>query len=251
MEEKFTTRRHRDEEPIMLPERRGASKLPFAIAGIMTAVAVVFGVLYFTKPTSQDAVKNAKPSDNEAQTATPAEPATNNQITEPVAMQAVDYPRVLNGQPDNEYHNLNFYNPYGGSMYLDGNTLYIGFNESYVSTYYPDVVLSDSYVTYQSNLKTTAIDAFFGGAGQALGSNDTIFILGADGTVDYITVHDALLTDDFSSRGKISGVEGVVRFGSVGVGSKTSPVGGYMTTIAIKADGSFYDLFETAELKIH
>lgn len=81
------------------------------------------------------------------------------------------------------------------------------------------------------------IDIFFGGMGQD-SSGDTLFILLEDGTVEYIPiVHMFNNTQAVPvSYGKINGVTDVTKF------ALSSTIDG-VTTLAIKSDGSFYDLW--------
>ena len=102
-----------------------------------------------------------------------------------------------------------------------------------------------------SNFEGKIRKVYVGGWGQAIG-NETIFYLMKDGTVEYTSIDSNVVNealkdpDNFSlkSSGKVDGVEDIVMIARIGVGSTETPVGGYGTTIAIKADGSFYDLYE-------
>lgn len=97
----------------------------------------------------------------------------------------------------------------------------------------------------------TIADVFYGGYGQNGPYNDTIFILLEDGTVEYmplIHMFNAPATTEkafgeaartIKSYGKLDGVSDVVKFSMAEVDDGFS---GYGTTIAIKSDGSFYDL---------
>lgn len=252
MEEKFTTRRHRDEEPIMLPERRGASKLPLAVAGIMTAVAVVFGVLYFAKPTSQDAVKNAKPSDNEAQTATPAEQTLQDNggsISSKALQLAVDYDKGLNTSDEYIYGGTISNNMLGSAEIKTDGTVSLSITSDTAMQYYPDVYVDGYAANIDLSFSKKVASVTVGGAGQGVGS-ETFFFLMEDGTVEYMPAHEAILNDDYRSHGALKGVSDVVQIVMAHV-HYHNYVGGHATTIAITSDGSFYDLFETAELKIH
>ncbi len=97
----------------------------------------------------------------------------------------------------------------------------------------------------------TIADVFYGGYGQNGPYNDTIFILLEDGTVEYmplIHMFNAPATTEkalgeaaitVKSYGKLDGVSDVVKFSMAEV---DDGFGGYGTTMAIKSDGSFYDL---------
>lgn len=81
------------------------------------------------------------------------------------------------------------------------------------------------------------MDVFFGSMGQT-SSGDTLFILLEDGTVEYIPIVHMFNNSQAApiSYGKINGVTGVTKF----VLSSTS---GSVTTLAVKSDGSFYDMW--------
>lgn len=87
------------------------------------------------------------------------------------------------------------------------------------------------------NFEKKIIDVFFGGMGQD-SSGDTVFILLEDGTVEYILiVHMFNHVQGASvSYGKINGVTDVTKFT---LASTSSGV----TTLAIRSDGTFYDLW--------
>lgn len=86
-------------------------------------------------------------------------------------------------------------------------------------------------------------DIYFGGFGQTA-DGDTLFILLDDGTVEYIPlVHMFNNAQEHAvSYGKVPGATDVVKFVSAQVsGEKAS---GYVTTLAIRSDGSFYDMLD-------
>ena len=87
------------------------------------------------------------------------------------------------------------------------------------------------------NFEKKIVDVFFGGMGQT-SSYDTVFILLEDGTVEYIPIVHMFnhVQAEVVSYGKINGVSDVTKF----VLSSTS---GGVTTLAIKNDGTFYDLW--------
>lgn len=81
------------------------------------------------------------------------------------------------------------------------------------------------------------IDIFFGSMGQS-SSGDTLFILLEDGTVEYIPIVHMFnhAQDTPISYGKINGVADVTKF-------VLSSTANGVTTLAIKSDGSFYDMW--------
>lgn len=99
-------------------------------------------------------------------------------------------------------------------------------------------------ITYE-NRGTISFDqevqeVLIGGFGQS-NSNDTMLFLMKDGTVEYIPIRKAYTStqpEKVTSYGKIANVDGIVKFYQVSAGQ-------YVTVLAQKADGSFYDLNES------
>lgn len=87
------------------------------------------------------------------------------------------------------------------------------------------------------NLDKKIVDVFFGGMGQS-SSGDTLFILLEDGTVEYIPIVHMFnhVQAEVVSYGKINGVSDVAKF-------TLSSTSGGVTTLAIRNDGTFYDLW--------
>lgn len=92
------------------------------------------------------------------------------------------------------------------------------------------------------NISGKIVDVFIDSMGQSA-SNSTMLILLDDGSVEYIPLFYALKNNDIKSYGKIDGVTNVTKFLSVSVNPK-SPGGGYHSIVALRSDGSFYDLTE-------
>ena len=80
------------------------------------------------------------------------------------------------------------------------------------------------------------VDLYLGGMGQT-SRGDTLFILLEDGTVEYIPIVKMFSNFDMkvSSYGQISNVANVVKF-------VTASASSGVTTLAIKNDGTYYDL---------
>lgn len=87
------------------------------------------------------------------------------------------------------------------------------------------------------NFDKKIVDVFFGEMGQS-SSGDTLFILLEDGTVEYIPIVHMFnhVQAEVVSYGKINGVSDVTKF-------TLSSTSGGVTTLAIKNDGTFYDLW--------
>lgn len=87
------------------------------------------------------------------------------------------------------------------------------------------------------NFDKKIVDIFFGEMGQD-SSGDTLFILLEDGTVEYIPVVHMFnhVQAEVVSYGKIINISDVIKF-------TLSSTSNGVTTLAIKSDGSFYDLW--------
>lgn len=91
------------------------------------------------------------------------------------------------------------------------------------------------------NFDKKIVDIFFGGMGQDV-SHDTLFILLEDGTLEYIPIVQMFnnAQEQVVSYGKINGVSDVAKL-------TLSNTSNGVTTLAIKSDGSFYDLWYALE----
>lgn len=92
------------------------------------------------------------------------------------------------------------------------------------------------------NFEKKIVDVFFGGMGQSI-TGDTVFILLEDGTVEYIPIvhmFNHLQDTTPASYGKVNGISGVAKF----ILASTSDG---VTTLAMKNDGTFYDLERVLE----
>lgn len=130
------------------------------------------------------------------------------------------------------------------SVNADPKEMTFNFTPSRVVEYYPlnwsssRTDVSSSVIRFDKKI----VDLFFGGMGQDV-TSDTLFILLEDGTVEYIPlVHMFQHAQDAPlSYGKVPGVSGVTKFIMSNV---TSGYTGWVTTLAIRSDGSFYDMSE-------
>ncbi len=95
-----------------------------------------------------------------------------------------------------------------------------------------------------NNFSGKVVDMHIDGIGQDATGSVALFLL-EDGTVEYIPLYKALESNNIKSSGKISGVENIIKFYSVGARPKgENSVGGFQTILAQKEDGTFYDLYE-------
>jgi len=102
---------------------------------------------------------------------------------------------------------------------------------------------------YAINLDKEVKTVYVGGWGQTVG-NSYIFYLMSDGTLEYTSLacetvaEEAISSDSYElkSLGTVPGVSDIVMLAQIAAGPADSEAGGYSTTLAIKADGTFYDL---------
>lgn len=87
------------------------------------------------------------------------------------------------------------------------------------------------------------IDVVFGRFGNGSG-DETILFLMDDGTIEYVPYYLALKENNFRSRGKLEGINGVIRLLYVNANNPNG-TGGYRTVLAQRADGTLYDLSST------
>lgn len=88
-------------------------------------------------------------------------------------------------------------------------------------------------------------DLLLTGFGQATGY-ETLFFLMENGTVEYIPLAKAAKSGNFKSHGKLPDVSNVIKFYSGSSCSKTGPGCG-MQSLAQRADGNFYELYEAVK----
>ena len=83
------------------------------------------------------------------------------------------------------------------------------------------------------------------GEHQAVGGEVILFLM-SDGTVEYVPLEKALKNggNNIKSYGKVQGVSDIVRLSTVRIANiyNGETVGGHANPVAIKADGSFYDV---------
>ena len=176
---------------------------------------------------------------NDSADSTDTENANINSAQKPVI---ADVTKSLNDTDGKTY--TQYYQFFAGIMIeTNGKELTFSYTPMTVCDYY--------YLDCQQGITTvtsdtiqfdqTIADVFYGSHGQNGPFGDTIFILLEDGSVEYIPLVHAFKESvaTIKSYGKLDGVSDVVKFSMAAVEDGFS---GYGTTIAIKSDGSFYDL---------
>lgn len=150
---------------------------------------------------------------------------------------------------DYEYELVNW-NAFNGEIdvsIIDGNKIHIGVNYGRIkdswginsSETYKDYTLS-----FDKKIEKYHLDI--------IGQNATgacMFLLMEDGSVEYIPLYDAIKDNNIKSYGKISDIENISNLYTVEVRTKNSPIGGQLSVIALKSDGSFYDLRYNVKFK--
>lgn len=154
----------------------------------------------------------------------------------------LDLSKCINN-PDESYTLALYMNATKGiNISLDSTrkSVSFSFNAHHISQNY-SLGWVTSFEDYSMQVQTISFaekisDIYLGGFGQSV-TGDTLLILMNDGTVEYIPLKKAFAKDAYhlNSYGKLPNVEGVVKF-------YTANVTGGVTTLAQKADGSFYDL---------
>ena len=130
----------------------------------------------------------------------------------------------------------------------DDNTVKFEVNyESISKMYGVNITNSKNQRTVKiDNFDKNVVDVYIGSFGHALG-DDVLFFLLEDGTVEYMPIAHALQNDTIKSYGKLNGVSDVVEF--VTDGARLKEGSGWVTTYAIRKDGSFYDLNAILDLE--
>lgn len=118
-------------------------------------------------------------------------------------------------------------------IYLDKDEIKQSYNDIDVNK------LKDSY-NINSNKSIVEVNIVY--VGQSVNGCTVLFLM-SDGTVEYIPLYDALHQYELKSYGAISGVSDVVTLTNVSALPKGSNYA-HSTTLGLKADGTFYDIFE-------
>ena len=117
--------------------------------------------------------------------------------------------------------------------------LTFSFTPTKVIDFYPLTWKStrNDIVNSKINFDKKIVDIFFGEMGQD-SSGDTLFILLEDGTIEYIPIVHMFnhVQAEVISYGKVNNISDVTKFA-------LSSTSNGITTLAIKGDGSFYDLW--------
>lgn len=97
-----------------------------------------------------------------------------------------------------------------------------------------------------SSLGGRIVDFYVGGFGQAAGY-ETLFMIIEDGSIEYVPLYYAVKNNDYTAH-KVDGVSGIIRFSTASKISKAE-TGGGVTTLGIKSDGSWYDMYSVLDIR--
>ncbi len=186
------------------------------------------------KTTNSSDNNTSTSTDNNSNNSTPSE---NTNTTNSIV--SFDSTKAINSSQKN--YTLACQGSFGIYITVDASqkVMDFSFTPSRVVENYPLNWTSTNNSISHSEIKFTKkiIDVFFGGMGQS-STGDTVFILLEDGTVEYIPIVHALnhAQGAVISYGAIDGISGVTKF-------TLANTSGSVTTLAIKSDGTFYDLW--------
>lgn len=166
--------------------------------------------------------------------------------------------KVINEDKVDNIYGYNLYTNYGIQAYVSATN-----KAKYTITYSPTrlnelygLKLEDTqndpnkYEIIELTSKKEIADIVLATFGQDVGEQDSIVLLNVDGTIEYYPIIKTFTSDTFKTTKtfplptKLDGVEKVIKVYSVNTYLKNSLTGGALTTLAQKADGSFYDLVD-------
>lgn len=224
--------------------KKGKSNVSLIIIIVVLLIAVLglCGYIFLNKDNSSSTKyvtgKNNTNTKNESSQKN-TETTTNTQETEKNSIITFDGSKSINSNEKN--YTLSCQGNAGIWITVDSTqkVLTFSFTPTRVVEFYPLTWQSTRNDISSSNInfEKKIVDVFFGGMGQS-SSGDTLFILLEDGTVEYIPIVHMFnhVQGAPVSYGKINGVSNVAKF------TLSSTAGG-VTTLAIKNDGTFYDLW--------
>ena len=228
-----------------------------ALAGIATICAATFGILYFSNNQSEENSSSTSKVDSFKQSETPTAPVyipdttaadgttdetsgePENILLRPIMIGASD---ALNNDSRFAYTTSTAVQTAFGyeTIKNNGYTARIEICEDALKKYY-QYSTGKGCEFFDIEFDTPIADLFLGGFGQSPGY-EVFFFLMSDGTVEYMPLYEAVKSGNIRSYGKLDGISDVVKITSSSVGCKgEQSCGGWITTIGIRSDGSFYD----------
>lgn len=234
----------------MVEEKNKSNIVPKVIIGILLIIAIcICGYIFITKDNADtDTKENNKvvesTENNSVEGSTESNNTSasteNNSVTESKQNSLITFDGSKSVNSNINNYTLSCQG--NGSIFITVDStlkkLKFSFTPSTVAEYYQLNWSSNKNVKSSSdiNFDKKIVDLFFGAIGQSW-TADILFILLEDGTIEYIPIVHMLnnVQGAAVSYGKVNGVENVTKLALV---SHDSGV----TTLAIKSDGSFYDL---------
>lgn len=171
----------------------------------------------------------------------------NNEAEEEVSDNSLDFDtsKIINGNADT-YTLVNNGHTINASLDETRKVVTLSYNRKVLSDTYTlnwdltgveDYVYENKQLTFEKEIK----DIYFGGIGQDA-TGDIILFLMSDGTVEYIPVYQALLSngiEGLTSYGVLPNITDVVKFYMVNASAGMS---GSVSILAQTKDGTLYDL---------
>ena len=171
----------------------------------------------------------------------------NNEAEEEVSDNSLDFDtsKIINGNADT-YTLVNNGHTINASLDETRKVVTLSYNRKVLSDTYTlnwDLTGVEDYVyeNKQLNFEKEIKDIYFGGIGQDA-TGDIILFLMSDGTVEYIPVYQALLSngiEGLTSYGVLPNITDVVKFYTVNASAGMS---GSVSILAQTKDGTLYDL---------
>ena len=152
-----------------------------------------------------------------------------------------DASKCINDKTTN-YTLADYDNSTGLSMKLgsDKKTVTLNINWNIYGQLIKASAYSSEVKSYEvNNFSQEVEDIYIGGVGQAAGGETALYLM-KDGTVEYTPIAKANTSNNFSSFGMLKDVNDIVKFYTADASVPNSS--GYVTILAQKADGTFYDL---------
>lgn len=166
----------------------------------------------------------------------------------------LDPNKCIEGSKDGKYYYhfiFNVFEPFS-TAYLkeDKKSIVIGLNLNDINKYYGFNKTSNDFgSTIELKFDTDVVDVCSASVSSQAVGYEVLLVLLKDGTVEYVPLYEAIKNNNIKSYGKIDGITDIVRIGKVSFSGNDGY--GHISPCAIKADGSFYDLFERLFKVIH
>ena len=212
------------------------------IVGILLGIIICGGVIYAAY--SLDYLTFGQVEENEKAKTNNDE---NNETEEDISDNSLDFDtsKIINGNADT-YTLVNNGHTINASLDETRKVVTLSYNRKVLSDTYTlnwdltgveDYVYENKQLTFEKEIK----DIYFGGIGQDA-TGDIILFLISDGTVEYIPVYQALLSngiEGLTSYGVLPNITDVVKFYMVNASAGMS---GSVSILAQTKDGTLYDL---------